>query len=747
MPDLQAATLDDVKEFYEQYYGAGNATLVIAGDINLQEAKEKVKNWFGEIPKGPEVQKPQPQQVSLSASKSLFFEDNFAKLPELRIVFPSVEEYHKDSYPLKVLGQLLSGSKKSPLYQLIVEVNKLAPSVTSYQNSNEIAGEFVVSIRANAQVDLDDVKAAITDALDQFEKEGVEEKDLQRIKGELETSLYQGISTVLNKAFQLVQDNEFSGDPSYISKTAKLTNAVTIDDVIRVYNQYIKGQHYVMTSVVPAGQLDLAVVGSEKAEVYIEEILTDVAAENTTRGNVAEYEKTITKFDRSEPSFGELPLLKSPDVWSATLSNEMKVFGIENKELPLVYFDLTLSGGHYSDPIEKPGVASLLADIMTEGTKTKTASQLEEAIGMLGASIDISARNEDLRIEGSCLSKNFDLTFDLLAEMLLEPRWDTTEFVRLKQSKLTLLKGREASPTAIATSAFNKLIYGKKHILGSPIAGTLESVENIELQDLKDYYTDNFSPKITTFHIAGDMTEKMVSDKLATLQWETKDVKLTEYELPITENSRKCYFIDFPGAKQSVIYIGRLSISGTNPEFNKVGYANQKLGGGSSGTLFQTLRIEKGYTYGAYSYITQSTEISPFIARSSVRANATLPSLEIMKSMISDYAQDFTEKDVEVTRAQLLKADTRSFESLSAKLNLLHEISKFNKPNNFKEEEQKELTSMKLEDYKRIINTYMSEDDMIYIVVGDGATQLKEVKKLGFGDPVILNIKGDPISM
>ncbi|MEO9484497.1 MAG: pitrilysin family protein [Ekhidna sp.] len=746
LPDLQAATLDDVKEFYEQYYGAGNATLVIAGDINREETKEKVKQWFGEIRKGPEVAKPTPLPVTLEASKSLYFEDNFAKLPEIRMVYPTAEDYHQDMYALNVLGQLLSGSKKAPLYQVIVEEKKLAPNASTYQSSNEVAGEFVFRVRANAGSDLDEVKAAIEEGLTRFETNGIDAKDLQRIKAELETNLYQGVSTVLNKAFQLVSDNEFGGDPSYITKTAKLTQAVTAEDVMSVFNKYIKDQNYVMTSVVPKGQLDLAVEGGEKAEVYIEEIVADVAAENTSRGEVAEYEKTASKYDRSEPDFGELPLLKSPEVWSSYLENGMQVFGIENNELPLVYFDITLKGGHYHDPINKSGVADLLADLMTEGTQTKTPAELEEAIGLLGASIRMFAGSEDVTISASCLARNFDETFKLVQEILLQPRWDEKEFARLKQSLSTRLKGREASPTAIASTVYNKLLYGEDHIMAYSTIGTSQTVENITLDDLKNYYQANFSPSVASFHVAGSMSQSDVMNQLKNLEWESKDVQLASYQVPENNIAGNLYFIDFPGAKQSVIYIGKQAISGVNPEYNELTYANQKLGGGSSGQLFQTLRIEKGYTYGASSFVPQRTEVSPFTVRTSVRANATLPSLEIIKDMIANYSENFTDADVEVVRTKVLKSNTRAFESLGAKLNMLHEISKFGKTPDFMEKEQTELTSMTLDDYKNMINKYLDEGEMIYLVVGDGATQLEEVKKLGMGDPIILDIDGEPLA-
>lgn len=585
------------------------------------------------------------------------------------------------------------------------------------------------------------------EGLARFETNGIDSKDLQRIKAELETNLYQGVSTVLNKAFQLVTDNEFGGDPSYITKTAKYTQSVTAEDVMRVYNKYIKDGNYVMTSVVPRGQLDLVVEGSEKAEVYIEEVVAGVANEDVTRGEVAEFEKTPSTYDRSEPDFGELPLLKSPEVWSSSLDNGMQVFGIENRELPLVYFDLTIKGGHYQDPLEKAGSAALLSDLMIEGTQTKTPAELEEAIGLLGASINVYSGREELVISASCLARNFDQTFDLVKEVLLQPRWDEKEFDRLKQALITRLKGREASPTAIAATTFSKLVYGPDHIFSYPTAGTLATAENLTIDDLKAFYEANFSPSIANFHVAGSVGQDEVMSLVSSLneEWPSKDVQMASYKLPENETGGNLYFIDFPGSKQSVLYIGQLAISGMDDDYNEMTYANEKIGGGSSGQLFQTLRIEKGYTYGAYSFARQTMEMAPYTVTSSVRANATLPSLEIIKDMLSNYADRFTEEDVAVTQTKVLKANTRAFESLGAKLNMLHEISQFGKSADFMEKEQQELTAMTLEDYKAMINKYMNEGNMLYLVVGDGETQLDEIRKLGMGEPIILDIKGDAI--
>ena len=533
-----------------------------------------------------------------------------------------------------------------------------------------------------------------------------------------------------------MQDNEFNGDPGYLTKTAKLTNRVTSEDVMRVYNKYIKDQHYIMTSVVPKGSLDLAIKNSEEAEVWIEEVKKDIASEEVSQGEEAVYDKTPSKYDRSEPDFGDLPLFKSPKIWTAELKNGMQVYGIENNEIPLVEFDITIPGGQLLDPDGKEGVSYLLSDLMLQGTANKTPAELEEALGLLGASVYISTGNEDFRISGTCLSKNFEGTMKLVEEILMEPRWDTTELSRLKQALETNLRDREANPQAIASTAFYKLLYGDNHSFGVPVNGTLKTTANISMEDLKSYYS-NLSPDNAKFHIAGAMNKKQVLDVISTMvtDWSTDAPEISNSEISADGEPGTLYFIDVPDAKQSVIMIGKLVLTNNDEDASKLNFANEILGGGSSGKLFQTLRIEKGYTYGAYSGISKNETISPFYISTSVRANATLPSLKIIEEMVTNYSSDFGPAEVELTQNKLLKEKTRSYESLGAKLGILREISKYDNSEDFIESQQDELMNMTEEDFKAVITEYLNEKEMIYLVVGDKATQLEDVKKLG--KPVI----------
>jgi zinc protease len=172
----------------------------------------------------------------------------------------------------------------------------------------------------------------------------------------------------------------------------------------------------------------------------------------------------------------------------------LQVYGITNSEVPLVKFSLEMEGGLLLENPNKVGVSNLLANLMTKGTKNKTPEELEEAIQLLGAEIRVNAGDEKIVLSGSTLAKNYAETIDLVQEILLEPRWDSTEFKLAKQQALSRIQQQEADPNSIANNEFRKLIYGENHILGYNNLGTETSVKSITLKDLKDYYSENLSP-------------------------------------------------------------------------------------------------------------------------------------------------------------------------------------------------------------------------------------------------------------
>lgn len=747
LEDLQNATLEDVKEFYEQYYGPNNATLVIAGDFDRQQTVAWVKKYFGEIPARGTDTPMEPRPVSLEETKSLYHEDAFAKLPQLTLTYPTVEQYHNDSWALRTLGQILSDGKRAPLYKIIVEEKELAPSASAYNNSQEIAGTFTISVRANQGIDLDTVHAAIFEALNKFESEGVNQKDLDRIKAGLETDFYNGISSVLGKAFQLATYNEYAGSPDFVTTDIANIKAVTTDDVMNVYNKYIKDKNYVAASFVPKGNPELALTGAEKADVVEEEISANEQTAAVEQEPSDDFVRTKSSFDRSvEPPFGEDPLLNPPVIWTSSLNNGIEVYDIEANELPLVNFSIRIPGGHMADNPDKVGVAYMITDLMMEGTQNKTPEELEDAIGQLGAKINMYTSDEYITISANSLSRNYNETLDLVREILLEPRWDEKEFDRIKKSTINRIQQRDANPNSLASMIFNKKVYGTDHILGTPSSGTIESIQSITMEDMKNYYEQYFSPANASFHFAGNLASGEVKSSLSSLGegWKRKEVNYPSYTAEPTKNAPEVYFLDIPDAKQSVIMIGRLTVPTSHEDHFPLEVANYRLGSGSGGRLFQVLREDKGYTYGAYSFVSDSKQPAPWIASSGVRSNVTLESLETFNEVIGNYAATYTEEDLEKTQNALIKQNTRKFETLGDLVGILQKISTYDLPLDYIDQNQQTLQAMTVQEVKNLLNKYIDLNKMIYVVVGDKATQFDRLKVNGSGDPVLVNKNGEP---
>ena len=740
MQDLFNATIEDVKEFHNKFYIPNNATIVLAGDFDVIEAKKLVEKYFGEIPKGNDVSSPSPIPVALTETNKLFFEDNFAKAPQLTMVWPTVSQYTKDSYPLQYLAQLLSEGKKAPMYKVIVKEKQFASSTPTYNSSQEIAGEFQVSITAFPGIKLGDVEKAVFESFEKFEKDGITDSDVDRVQASLETNYYNSIASVLGKSFQLASYNEYTGDPSFYKKDIENLKSVTKEDIIRVYNTYIKGKNYVETSFVPKGQPELAVENSVKANVAEEDITkaVEVKVADLPEEQVV---KTKTLFDRSvRPSFGEDPKLNIPMVWDSKLSDGLKVYGIEQTELPLIQFDIVLKGGHYLDKIEKSGVANLVAKVINQGTKNKTPEQLEEVIEMLGATVSVYADNNNISINVNTLSRNFEKTLAIVQEIILEPRWDSTEFNLAKMNVINRIKRNSANPNYLAYIEFQKLVYGDKNILSVFTSGTVASVSSITLDDLKEYYNNYFSPSIANFHIVGNIKQEQVMKALVDLdsKWTSKEVKFPEYQLPAQLDKSKIYLVDVQDAKQSVINIGNLSLTATDPDYYPVQVMNYKLGGSFSGKVNLVLREEKGFTYGASTYFTGNEFAGTFTANSNVRSSATAESVKIFNDIMTNYRNGITDEELQFTKNALIKSNALRFETLGSLIDMLKDISTYNKPKDFVKQEEEIITNMTSEQLKNLAQKYLNPDKMYYVVAGDAKTQAQELKKLKIGEVEII---------
>ena len=742
LEDLDAATLEDTQNFYKRWYVPNNVTLTLTGDFDVAEAKAMIEKYFGEIPRGQDIEPYAPRAAVLEETQSLYYVDNFAKVPQLTAVWPVVEQYHPDSYALDVLSTYLSDGKRAPLNEVLIDETKLTSNVATFNNTAEIAGEFYLIIRSNDGEPLDALLPAIESGFERFEQNGITQEDLDRIKAANEVSFYNEIQSVLGKAISLGEYKLFTGDPNYYKKDIAGLQAVTTADVMRVYETYIKDKPRLYTSIVPKDQADLALSGAREFVIEEEVIETGVEAEVEFDPTARTFTPTPSSFDRTvEPSFGAPYTLTAPDVWREKLPNGVEVYGVESRETPLVYFSLQIQAGQNRAGADMPALADMTGDMLSKGTASMTTAEFEDAVKSLGSSISVSADRTETYINGNALARNFDATMALVEDMLVNPRWDPEEFDLLKTKRLNDIKQAEANPNSIARREAAALTYPADHPFHYSGYGPAEKMDTITLEDLKAFYAANYAPSTAVLHVVGAVKSGDVKSAARGLSesWTREAPEGLSLAKANPVEASKIYFYDVPGSKQSVLRLERPSIPATHPDYPLAEAINFPLGGIYTSELNNTLRVEKGYTYGIRSGFAGGKDDGMFRITSSVRTNVTKESLALIKEIVDNYGPDFTADDLTIMKEALLRGQALKTETLSDKLSMIGQMSEFGYSADFKAENAERIAAMTLEDVKRLAKDYLRTDAMNYVVVGDAETQAGRLNDLGFGAPVILN--------
>lgn len=721
--DIKSATIEDVKEFYGTYYVPSNATLCLAGDFDPKEAKALIEKYFAEIPSHP-VEKPQVWDVKLDRTKELYYEDQFASMPAIEVAWPSVAMGHEDEIALDMFCCLFGRGKNSPLYKNIVEKN-LAPSAYAYNAALESAGQISVSATAYPGVDTDLIMDAIRQSIADFEANGVDEDELATFKADNETSAYRSLGSVLGKAQMLARSNEFYGKPDRFVDEIEEFNKVTAEDVMRVFNKYVKGQNYVAVMAVPEGQVSLATEGSVAADLVMEDQSTQTM--RSTAGAVVDddYERTPSRIDRSiEPDYmPNAPKTEIPAIWRTTLANGIRVAGITRDEIPMVNLNISIDGGSRLDPAGKSGTAAINASMMNEGTALRTTAELERALQKLGASVQVSSGIRSTSISVRSLSKNLPAVMEIVNEMITRPGFDEAAFDRAVKSQKSSIQRNLTSITSLGSRAVRKLWFGDCVITDYP---TDESIDAITMDDIKAYHA-TLTPKNTSIDVAGDIDLPSLKKALAALKgWTGEEVAVPEISTGLSSDPGT-YFIDFPGSKQSYICIIGPGMKIGNPEYYKLDILNKKLGAGSSGRLFEVLRLQRGYTYGASSSFSSETNFGYFSAASSVQGSATKESVALFKEIFSGFGDEYTQEILDGVKGSMLRANASSFETLASLVGLLSDIRSYDLPDDYIVRNEETVNAMTLEDIKAKAAEYLDVDNMIFVIVGDAATQLKNL--------------------
>lgn len=731
--ELNKVNAEDLKNFFLRWYGPNNAALTIGGDIDVNQTLVWVEKYFGSIPAGKEVTNTKIPAPVLSSDRYISYTDNYAKLPLVSITYTGVPSFHKDEAALDILCGIIGQGNNSILYKNLVKTRK-AMQASMRNPTSELSGELSIQVVPYPDQLLSDIKKLVDESLVEFETKGVSDEDLARFKGESEAQFINSLSGVSGKVSTLAHFQTITGNPNHLQKELRAIQSVSREDVMRVFNQYVKGKPSVILSVLTKGK-ELKPVDVDNYTLDKK----DYKAPDYGYNGLA-YKKPSDNFDRKvKPgSSGANPIVKVPPFWTAQSTNGVKMIGTFNNEIPSVTISLSIEGGGLfsANDTSKAGLANLVARMLNEDTQNYTSEQFSAGLQKLGSTIGVFASDDEISIEVTSLTKNISATMKLLEERLLRSKFTPEAFERIKKQVIESLRNAKTQPAQVASDVFYKILYGQDNVRAYGTAGLERTVSNITLDDVKAYYNNYFTPSLATVVVVGDLKEVEALKELAFLdKWPKKEVAV-----PLPVNGKpvektKLYLVDIPKAAQSQIrfgYLTGLTYDATDVYY-RLGLANYILGGAFNSRINLNLREAKAWTYGARSSFSSGKYTGDFIASAGIKSNASDSAVVEFVKEISNYAEKGIMADeLDFTKVSIGQSDARRYETNPQKALFLSRILKYNLNANFADEQNKILKEMKAEELNSLAKKYLDVNKMAILVVGDKSTILPGLQKLGY---------------
>jgi zinc protease len=741
--DLNRADLDDLKRFFLRWYGPNNATLTIGGDIDPMQTLEWVNKYFGSIPRGPDVEDPEPQPVSFEQDRYISMTDNVA-LPLIYMAYPTVYARHPDEPALDVLASIMGQGRTSLLYKNLVK-DGLAVQASTSHPCRELHCSFTMLALPSPQsgTSLADIDRIFRASFEEFERRGVTDDDLERVKAGIIADLIFGLESVSGKVSQLAFFETFTGSPNYIKQEIDRYQSVTKADVMRVYEEYIKGNAAVIMSIVPH-ETPGAIAAPDTWDRY-ERTIPDGPAVDAALA----LRPPQDDFDRSQqpPASGENPTVTVPELWRSALGNGVEVLGAINEETPTTALSIRLEVGQRDEPMDKLGIAALTANMLNEATKRSTNEELSNRLDKLGSSISVNSGDRFTTITVRSLTDKLDETLAIAAERLLEPAFSEEDFARVKSQTIEGINFDKKQPSSVATTVFNLVLFGHDNAFAHRDAGHVETVADISLDDVKAFYNRMYKAGAGSIIAVSNLEEPEMMEALSVLEpWTgTQPRRQPLAAFPLVETD-VLYLVNKDDAAQSEIRIGKRALPfDATGQFYEAGLMNFALGGAFNSRINLNLREDKGYTYGARSFFSGQNEYGYYRAQAGVRTDVTAASITEFVNEIEDYATNgITEEELSFTKEAIGQSEARDYETPFQKLGFLSQILTYDLDEDFVEEQQTILRNISKPKVDALARQLLG-DDMAMVVVGDKDVIEAELERLG-REIVELDENGRPVT-
>jgi len=710
MEDLNAATLEDVTHWFETYYGASNAVLVVAGDVNPDEIFERVKYYFGDIAPGPALNKPERWIAKRTESSRDRMYDEVA---QARISkswnTPSFGE--EDAVYLEIAAEILAGSKNSLLYKRLVYEDQIASSVSAMQLPLEIAGIFEVEAYAKPGVPLSQIETAINEEMAEFLRRGPTRDQLERVKTSYFASLIRGLEKVggfRGKAQLLATYETYVGDASLYKRDLKIFENATANNVRDAARRWLSsGDHNL--EVIPRAKYQVAEEGADRSQL---------------------------------PGPGEAPELDFPEIQDYQLENGIRVLQVQRGDLPVVSVSLQFDAGYSADPQDQLGAAGLMSAMLDEGTENYDALEFAARAEELGAVISSGSSLDTSSIGLSALSVNLEDSLELLKEAILNPSFDESELERLRSNWLDQIAREKTEPYSLALRNLPPLLYGDNHPYGIPFtgSGTEESISALTADQLRAFHRTWIRPDNAQIVVVGNLSREEIEPLLNNEfgDWDAPDIERPAKELfpvdPVEETV--IYLMDKPGSPQSLVIGGHLLPPNQDEDREELDMAVRILGGNFNARLNMNLREDKGWAYGARASATSAVGQRPLIYYAPVQIDRTVDSLRELIRETNAYIGETPANIEELTRSKdgILRSLPGRYETNGSVAGTLQDILMYDRPLDYVDRYQNELESMTLEDVQQAANAYLMPGNTIWLIVGDLDEIEQPLREAGIAD-------------
>jgi len=748
MDDLDAATLDDVKQWFHDNYGAANTTLVLSGDITAAQAREKAERYFGHIAAGRPVPRQQAWISPLQNSTRGVQHDQVAQ-PRIYRSWVAPQAGSNDALMLDLATTVLGGGKTSRLYQRLVYNDALVDDIGAGILPLQLASQVTLQADVKDGVDPARVEAAIADELQAFLRDGPSADELERARIGLRAGFIRSLEDVSSKASLLAEGQVYRNNPGAYREDMQRLQAASIADVRAAAQRWLSKGDYLLT-ILPAQEgfdaaAEDAAVKPRAAAAGRPQPILPAAVRFDPRPSAVDRSAGVPEVDR-------FPDLTFPRIERGRLRNGVEVILARRGGVPATQIELLFDGGFAADPDKRPGTAAFTAALMGESTERHDSVAIARQRQRLGAQTDVSCSLDSCSASLDALNDQLAPSLAMLSEMVRTPAFNASDIERVRGSWLAGIAQEKSQPVGMAVRVLPPLLYGEGHPYARPLSGTGDeaSIKALSAEDMRTFHTQWMRPDNLRILVAGDISLQAAITRLNTAfgDWQAPAAPLQRVNLPTAtvRPEQRIFLIDKPDAPQSLILAGLLAPPTTTPENSALGIANGAFGGTFTSRLNMNLRENKRWAYGAQTFMMDAKGQRPYLFYAPVQTDRTADSVAEIARESSELTSTRPLQAAEVAqvRNQRIRALPGTYQTNAAVLKSLESMVQYQRPDDYVQTLKARLEAVDAPAAQTALARVVKPDSMTWVIIGDRRQVEAPLRALNLAPVQVLDSNGRP---